>query len=132
MDDALELARERIRSYQITQGKLDLSGLNLTAGDLGELMVDLKNLYGLRELHLDGNRLKEIPEKLGDFKSLEILNLNDNPLRVLGEGLKKLTGLVELGLGNTQLMELPEWIGSLKNLTVLNLGSNHLKELPVG
>jgi len=68
----------------------------------------------LRYLDLAGNKLRELPEAMGDLKRLEALSLADNSLQgELTSALFQCTTLKHLDISrNTGLKKLPDGIGS--------------------
>jgi len=64
------------------------------------------------------------------LKNLSVLNLGFNKLRELPDSIGNLENLAELGFNSNQLEMLPDSIGNLKKLTVLDLHGNKIKELP--
>ncbi|XP_042475907.1 disease resistance protein RPV1-like [Macadamia integrifolia] len=113
---------------------------------------DLKSLV---ELHLDGTKIKELPNNICRLKSLKCLILRScSSLEILPESIGDLKSLVELHLDGTKIEELsnniskmsslkrltltwcsslknlPESIGDLKSLVELHLDGTKIEELP--
>lgn len=105
--------------------ELDLNGLKLT-----ELPESLGQLTLLQELDLSDNQLPVLPELLGQLTQLQSLNLSNNRLTTLPEWLGQLTQLQTLSLYNNQLSALPESLSQLTQLQSLNLSNNRLMALP--
>ena len=61
-------------------GRLDLSGLGLSDGDLPGLVEMLGNLTALTQLDLFGNQLSALPDAVGNLTALTQLNLAHNQL----------------------------------------------------
>ena len=93
---------------------------------------DFDGLVNLLTLRLVRNRLREIPESLGNLSNLTDLWLYNNQLREIPESLGNLSNLTDLWLYNNQLREIPESLGNLSDLRVLDLYNNQLRELPDG
>ncbi|MBN1469356.1 MAG: leucine-rich repeat domain-containing protein [Fusobacteriaceae bacterium] len=126
------------------QGKIHVLG-NLIESDRLDLhklhifKIPKEILYfPLKQLDVSSNRLKEIPEWIGECRTLEVLNLafqhldsfpNKEALKI-PKSLGNLHHLKLLNLKGNQLEELPEIIGSLKSLETLDLSENDLKDLP--
>ena len=89
---------------------------------------------GLRQLHLDSNRLSGgIPPSLGNLSNLEWLYLGSNQLSGdIPEELARLSSLQNFYLSYNQLSgEIPEELGRLSNLQVLDFNGNQLSgEIP--
>ncbi len=95
--------------------------LNLSNQKLKELPnVDKR----VKNLILSYNRFRKFPEKLCDFKDLEVLDLSNNRLRNLPESVAKLKNLRFLNLENNKIRKLPLSLGKLKKLEYLNLKGN--------
>ena len=97
--------------------------------------LDLSSYYGGKP-----NKLKSLPERIGELTSLQTLSLCQSEIGgTLPEGLRHLTQLQQLNLkgyvnfengemdGEQYLTgEIPEWIGELKELRDIDLSCNHL------
>jgi internalin A len=83
-----------------------------------------------KELSLTSVGLDELPQSIGNLKSLKSLWLGGNRLRELPDSMKELRQLRKLYLWGNELIRLPEWIGDLKDLRELHLGKNRLARLP--
>ncbi len=126
-DEAYRKAEKKIEQARLKEAtKLNLNGMKLT-----ELPESLGNLTQLQLLNLGYNELTELPESFGQLAQLQELNLEKNKLTELPESLGQLTQLQLLNLGYNKLTELPESFGQLTQLQKLSLHSNQLTELPV-
>ncbi|XP_073263035.1 uncharacterized protein [Populus alba] len=98
-----------------------------------ECFVDLQlpercvDLDCLRKLNLDGCSLSEVPDSLGRFSSLEVLDLSGNDFKTIPISINKLLELQYLGLRNCKRLEsLPELPPRLSKLDADNCESlNH-------
>ena len=102
---------------------------------------DLPNLIsldfsGFNSVYLETKNHIQIPESIGELKTLKKFFLTYTGVESFPESMGKLINLEMLDLGSTGIKEVPSWIGRLKNLRVLNLGgakegeSNYITELP--
>jgi hypothetical protein len=82
------------------------------------------------ELNLADNRLKKLPDYIGNLKNLKKLNLGQNKFTVFPSVILKLTKLEELYLNHNLLTKIPETISNLKHLKVLFLNKNRFTSLP--
>ncbi|KAL6779674.1 hypothetical protein ACKKBG_A13250 [Auxenochlorella protothecoides x Auxenochlorella symbiontica] len=142
-----------LRAGAIDPGSVEearLAGCGLTANDLATLrplhslrFLDLGNngleyiasgfLPGfpcLEVLNLAGNRLRELPEDVGDLPRLRRLGLKGNRLTCLPPSIGRLRALVELFLTDNALTALPASIGGLESLVKLQASFNELATLP--
>ena len=62
------------------------------------LPTSIHRLTKLEELHLDGNKLTELPAEIGDLRELRVLNVRKNQLVGLPTSIQRLTKLDELNL----------------------------------
>ncbi|XP_048141444.1 disease resistance protein L6-like [Rhodamnia argentea] len=95
---------------------------------LKELPQEMGKLEELKELHVAGTAVKEIPPCIGSLKKLEILNAADcHSLVGLPNSISHLVNLLTLHLSDCpRLCALPESIGSLVKLEHLMLGGLRL------
>jgi Leucine-rich repeat (LRR) protein len=92
--------------------------------------VENAAVSGAAELNLSGCSLAEIPLKVFELTSLQVLDLHDNQITTLPPGIGKLTSLQKLHLHNNRLTTLPPEIGRLALLRELKLYNNRLTTLP--
>ncbi|KAI4484434.1 hypothetical protein M0802_013050 [Mischocyttarus mexicanus] len=88
------------------------------------------NLSGLRELNLNGNRLREFPEQILHLTGLKYLYLGGNQITEINKDVWKLQRLQVLSMGGNRLTEVPSTLGQLKSLQALVLCENMLDSLP--
>lgn len=116
-----------IPEVYIKDSNLITLNLNLNAL-IGSIPNSISNLP-LQELQLGVNGFNgNIPDAIGDIKSLATLNLGTNSLSgTIPSSMQKLTGLQFLFLDSNHLTgEIPQWIGNFSLLKNLNLNSNQL------
>ncbi|CAM9464895.1 unnamed protein product [Lampetra fluviatilis] len=108
-----------------------LTHLELSCNRLISLPPTLRGLTSLSILFLANNCLQELPEWLGQLRSLTRLSVKDNDLcSVPPSSLEGLSALCCLDLSNNRLETLPEELGSLHCLEDLDLSRNSLASLP--
>jgi Leucine-rich repeat (LRR) protein/GTPase SAR1 family protein len=110
--------------------KLSLQNLHVDENRITELPDWLSEFAELSELDVGYNDLTTIPESFFKLKKLRDLNVRENPLRVVPPVLRHLKNLEILSLHDCELSSLPEWFGELRKLQFLGLGGNHLTDLP--
>ena len=98
------------------------------------LSIDLEvicRLRNLERLSLQGNKLLELPSKIGTLHALKDLNLQSNRLTRLQGSIGALKKLRSLNLKGNQLTQLTPSIGNLSALKKLDLSDNlKLRSLP--
>lgn len=84
----------------------------------------------ITELNLRNLGMREFPKSILKFKALEVLILRNNRLKKLPQDIGELTNLRELYLNNSKIVNLPDSFCNLKNLEIVSLGTNFLEHLP--
>ncbi|XP_039270804.1 leucine-rich repeat-containing protein 57-like [Styela clava] len=105
----------------------------LSSMGLDEFPAQLLGLSSkLRTLDLSSNKLRGLPEAIGNFAVLKSIILNSNSLSILCDGICKLRKLESLSISHNRLVSLPPDIGKITSLKVINLQGNKLGDIPVG
>ena len=134
--------------------RTDLQTLVLAGNDLVEVSERIGNLRNLRMLDLGHNRLRGIPDSIGDIEGLSdflylhdnqltdlpasltrldklrYLNISQNAFEILPEAVTGMVGLIELRVTDNRLTSLPPSIARLARLRELHLRNNRLTTLP--
>ncbi|MFG1917186.1 COR domain-containing protein [Micromonospora sp. NPDC048898] len=129
MDDGT-IVEAQHRIAAAADGHVDLSGLDLTAGDLAELLRDTPALADVTSLDLAGNNLDTLPDAVAAWTSLTSLDLGENRLTGLPDAVAAWTSLTDLDLSANQLTALPDAVAAWTSLTQLHLNANQLTALP--
>lgn len=109
--------------HDVASLNLDLSNSNLI--DLTDLDdKHVPGLYSITGLNLSGNKLKRVPDNIGEFKALTELRLDDNYLTSIGENIGKLNNLTTLHLHDNYLSDLP---ANLAHLPLTHVCIHHNK-----
>lgn len=74
-------------------------------------------------------RLKEIPDGIKDFQSLEELDINGNRLESFNNGILQLKNLKKLTISSNTISQLPD-LSSLSSLEFFAFNGNRLSEIP--
>ena len=101
--------------------------------DMPMAMDRIGKLMSMQTLHMSLNGVRTIPDSIGTGPlqaTLRELHLEFNKIRDLPNTLSKLRCLEELYLGNNMIEKLPKDIGGCLKLRVLRLQFNKLKYLP--
>ncbi|XP_022668818.1 leucine-rich repeat-containing protein 57-like [Varroa jacobsoni] len=85
----------------------------------------------LRSLDLSYNKLKLIPDAIGQLCNLKVLNLSHNKIIKLPDAICQLAKLEILNMAANHLGNLPPDFGKLSALKALNLSENKLKKFPL-
>jgi len=105
--------------------------LDFRAQKLRSLPEQLGQLDQVTTLILSRNKLASLPSNIGHMQNLQLLNLSHNfELTSLPEGFGQLRSLQTLLLHDNKLSKLPENFGELESLQLLYLQSNKLTCLP--
>ncbi|WP_001011502.1 leucine-rich repeat domain-containing protein, partial [Leptospira interrogans] len=78
-----------------------------------DLTKAFQNPLDVRVLILSEQKLKALPEKIGQLKNLQMLDLSDNQLTILPVEIGQLQNLQELNLWNNQLKTISKEIEQL-------------------
>lgn len=82
------------------------------------------------QLDLGENKLKTIPEEIGQLEYLHYLHLDDNLLTALPESIAKLRNLQELDISNNPLLQtLPPNLNNLKSLANVYLAKTPINNI---
>nr|XP_026691815.1 leucine-rich repeat-containing protein 57-like [Ciona intestinalis] len=90
----------------------------------------LKLSKSLRTLDLSRNKVKALPDAIGNFSVLKSLNISHNRLPMLCDGICKLLKLESLIASYNMLTALPADISRCKSLKSVVLCGNKLKTVP--
>lgn len=110
-----------------------LRDLTLAGCELRSIPGWLPGLSGLTSLNLQGNYLQDLPgcaPGLGLPPGLQVLNLSDNRLREIPDSLGDLICLQQLVLDENYLCSLPQQVWLLPQLRELSIRENMLPLLP--
>ena len=108
----------------------DLKIVILQNTGLNEFPPFLFILPALENLVITGCNIQSIPEEIGSFTQLKVLNLSLNPIVTIPKTISGLTQLEKLYLDSCSLTVIPAEVGELSNLTELKLTDNDLTSLP--
>lgn len=128
----MSVDRSTIETLPDTIGELNqLDRLGVTrCTKLQSIPAKIGNLKSLTLLDFWANHLEELPNSIGNLLLLRKLKLSGNKLAILPDSIGQLKNLVFLDLAQNNITNLPEPIGQLKNLIRLDLGYNKLQSLP--
>ena len=96
-----------------------------------DLPFEMFKLSHLKRLHLDGNKIKYLPDILGqNLIHLEILTVSNNKLTKLPDTLFNMNKLCSIHLSNNKFNEFPNVLCKIKSLVFLDISSNQIEVLP--
>ena len=95
--------------------------------DFDKKIVQYPNL---QELHINGMKLRKVPNVIWTLERLKILDLSNNRLDSLSSQIKNLVNLERLILNRNYLLSLPVEISQLSHLSYLDLWSNLIINFP--
>jgi len=99
-------------------------------GVKGVFPKQICELNFLEELRLAYGSISRIPEEIGLFTSLRVLDLMDNRITEIPKTIHKLKNLEHLNLSYCCISEIPEDLEFPSSLKVLNLEGNNIAEIP--
>ncbi len=105
---------------------LDLEGNKVTC------IQELMDLTQLVKLNLSTNKIKELPQKIGNLKHLKELNIDHNQLLALNEALGNCSSLESLSVCCNKLECIETYLFSMSSLRDLDLSRNFIKMIPEG
>ena len=82
-----------------------------------------------RNVYYERSKVKEIPDGIKDFQSLEELNIKGNGLESVDNGILQLKNLRKLTISSNSISQIPD-ISSLCNLEFLDCSSNSITDIP--
>ncbi|KAK7793995.1 hypothetical protein R5R35_003958 [Gryllus longicercus] len=86
----------------------------------------------LEELHLDSNRIRDLPRPLFHCHGLKVLSLSDNEVHSLPPAIASLINLHHLDVSRNALNSIPDNLKGCKHLTYVDVSVNPLEKLPEG
>ncbi len=105
----------------------NLSEVPSIIDDIFDLTSDIQSLSSICISYIS---LQSLPDSIGNFSNLTLLDLKFNNLTELPVSIGNLTTLESIDLSQNQLTHLPQSIGNLSKLTSLNFQDNQLSTLP--
>ena len=104
--------------------KLDASGYGITD------LTGLETAINLTNLNLNDNKLRDIPEFIGNFRGLYFLNARNNQIGTIPDSIGNLTKLVRLDLHNNGITDVPDTLRNCTKLCMIYFSSNFLTDVP--
>lgn len=109
----------------ITKLVFDFNDIKELPASFGEVCINLQ------VLSLVGNLLTELPPSIGNLSQLKELHVNENNLKILPDSLCRLCDLEVLKLTGNQLQVLPDDFGEIRSLKIFYCDENRLVKLPL-
>eukprot|EP01080_Neovahlkampfia_damariscottae_P006236 gene6236-10242_t len=127
--ESLELSKCELKQWSNISHQVKLRNLNLSDNSIVSIPIEVKSLCCLKDLKLNKNLIKNVPDHLQFFDSLEYLDLSQNKIDSISPSIGKLKNLKSLLLNSNNLKSIPKEFGDLENLEYLDLSDNKLKQL---
>ena len=110
----------------------NLQWLNLSQNRLADLgnLEGFDRLASLERIVLSHNRLKCLPERIGDLPVLQEFYATDNQLSRLPDSFCSLQSLRVVACNSNRIVMLPDELGRLTNLETIEASHNRLRFLP--
>lgn len=128
------IALDTVRTYRSMERALKepdlVFRLDLSGQKLKEIPDEIYQFKNLNALDLSGNKLKEIPERLGEFTHMQELRLSRNKLVQLPPGFCGMVHLKRLDVSRNALIGLPSCIGAFTEMVSMDLWDNDLADFP--
>ena len=102
-----------------------ISQVNLEKCELRFVPDQLREFSGARELMLSNNRVKTLPNWIGEFQALETLGLEDCGLKTLPSEIAALPRLRKLDLTDNPITSLPFGPDSFRCVEILSIGQDN-------
>jgi hypothetical protein len=102
-----------------------ISQVNFEKCELRFVPDQLREFSGARELVLSNNRVKTLPNWIGEFQTLETLGLEDCGLKTLPREIAALPRLRKLDLTDNPITSLPFGPDSFRSVEILSIGQNN-------
>jgi leucine-rich repeat protein SHOC2 len=116
--------------FDLTSDLQSLSSICINYISLQSLPDSIGNFSNLTLLDLKSNNLTELPASIGNLIDLESIDLSQNQLTHLPQSIGNLSKLTSLNIKDNQLSTLPDSIGNLTELTWIDIEGNRLTSLP--
>jgi Leucine-rich repeat (LRR) protein len=127
---SISFLKKKYPSLDYNAEKGEVVSIKIEGESLITLPKFIQNFRSLGSLVLKNCRLASLPESIGSFIHLQVLDLEGNNLKTLPKAISSLSSLRMLNLSNNQLIKVPYALGTLTSLQYLNLKTNNLGELP--
>lgn len=129
---ALKDANVKEVPRSLTKLANNLRSIDLSGNKIRELPEFVGELICLKHFAFDNNLLTSLPKEIGNLSKLETLSLSNNRLACLPDDIGKLYSLRNVNLSMNQLRNFPMAFVGLKNLENLDLSNNKISAIPPG
>ena len=104
-------------------GMANIELLNVTRSNITN-MSDICKLSTLIKLHINNNKIEEIPESILNLQLLREFDARNNNIHTIDKNIGKLKKMSQLDLTNNNIIELPESMLELTELKQLFISDN--------
>jgi len=113
------------------EGCTSLRHVDLGSNSMQTISERVVNLYNLKELLLNDNRLIAVPSSLMQCASLSVLDLHGNQITQLPAMEQwSLSSLITLDISNNQISALPKHLSEVISLESINCSHNKIDAIP--
>ncbi len=103
----------------------------LERDSLKQIPDSLLSMTNLTILWLPSNQITSISSKITNLKQLKLINLTTNLIKTVPPEIGQLTNLEQLDLGANLLTSLPKEVSNLRKLKKLNIESNYISDTEI-
>ncbi|XP_072881194.1 leucine-rich repeat-containing protein 20-like [Hemitrygon akajei] len=134
--NSLDLSNCKLTSFPVALFKVmkdvleNIHFISLENNELKSITGDfMTNFNQMRELNLEGNFLKQLPDEVKTLTHLKNINLARNKFSSFPHQLTELTALENINLEANEITEMPlETLNSMPSLKLLNMKLNPLNK----
>lgn len=106
-----------------------IEDLKIRNGEIEKFPKFFKNYKQLKILHLSFNKLKEIPDVIGEITNLKELIVMENKIVKISKCIGKCVNLEKIDLSSNKIKTIPSSISSCKKLWKINFSNNNIDNI---
>lgn len=125
--ETLDVSRNGLTTFPNISGCRKLTKLSATFNEITLDQLRARHVTQLAEVNLSNNKIKRVPESIGDFTQVKKLNFNNNQIEDVSKGIASLKQLEEVSFYKNRLKAIPEPVYDLPKLKVIDLYFNEIE-----